>query len=104
MPAFRPRVKVHGVLVFGAGFARRQDIGQTNASSETYQAVASSEENAAAAPQPECQLLWLKCQTLLTFVVGPVKDPIGAKPSDLFVVQVPDFDLRGRAREGPHRY
>ena len=59
MPAFRPRDKVHGVFAFGAGLARRQDNGQTNASSETYQAVATSEENAAAAPQPECQLLWL---------------------------------------------
>ena len=77
MPAFRPRDKVHGVFAFGAGLARRQDNGQTNASSETCQAVATSEENAAAAPQPECQLLWLKCQTLLTFVVGPVKDPFG---------------------------
>ena len=103
MPAFRPRDKVHGVFAFGAGLARRQDNGQTNASSETCQAVATSEENAAAAPQPECKLLWFKCQTLLTFVVGPVKDPFGTKPSDL-VVQVPDFDLRGRAREGPHRY
>ena len=65
------------MLVFGAGLARRQDNGQTNASSETYQAVATSEKNAAAAPQPECQLLWLECQTLLTFVVGPVKDPFG---------------------------
>ena len=84
MPAFRPRDKVHGVFAFGAGLARRQDNGQTNASSETYQAVATSEKNAAAAPQPECQLLWLECQTLLTFVVGPAKDPIGTKPSFFF--------------------